>query len=81
MKLDKAGLFKKCVLKYLLKFTEKPMQVCNVIGNNEIVLAFLPFESKTNILHVNINFTGNLFFGFGRYRGKAVPEPAVSHPF
>ena len=34
---------------------------------NEIVLAFLPVERKTNILYVNINFTGNLFFGFGRY--------------
>ena len=33
-----------------------------------------------NILYVNLNFTGNLFFGFGRYYGKVVPEPAVSHP-
>ena len=48
---------------------------------NEIVLAFLPVERKTNILYVNINFTGNLFFGFGRYCGKLVPEPTVSHPF
>ena len=48
---------------------------------NEIVLAFLPGESKTNILYVDINFTGNLFFGFGRYCGNVVPEPAVSHPF
>ena len=46
-----------------------------------IVLAFLPGESKTNILYVDINFTGNLFFGFGRYCGNVVPEPAVSHPF
>ena len=30
---------------------------------------------------VNINFTGNLFFGFGRYCGKIFPEPAVSHSF
>ena len=30
---------------------------------NEIALAFLSVESKTNILHVNINFTGNLFLG------------------
>ena len=28
-----------------------------------------------------IHFIGNLFFGFGRYCGKVVPEPAVSHPF
>ena len=48
---------------------------------NEIVLAFLPVERKTNILYVNINFTGNLFFGFGRYCGKLVPETTVSHPF
>ena len=48
---------------------------------NEIVLPFLPVESKTNILYVNINLTGNLFFGFGRYGGKVVPEPADSHPF
>ena len=48
---------------------------------NEIVLVFLPVESKTNTLYVNINFTGNLFFGFGRYCGKVAPEPAVSHRF
>ena len=48
---------------------------------NEIVLVFLPVERKTNVLYVNINLTGNLFFGFGRYCGKVVPEPAVSHPF
>ena len=48
---------------------------------NEIVLAFLPVERKTNILYVNINFTGNLFFGFGRHCGKLVPETTVSHPF
>ena len=48
---------------------------------NEIVLAFLPVESKTNMLYVNINFTENLFFGFGRYCGKVFPEPAVSQPF
>ena len=33
---------------------------------NEIVLDFLPVESKTNILYVNFNFTGNLPLGFGR---------------
>ena len=41
---------------------------------------FLPIESKTNILHVNMSFTGNLFGGFGRYCGKIIPELAV-HPF
>ena len=40
----------------------------------------LPIESKTNILHVNMSFTGNLFSGFGRYCGKIIPELAV-HPF
>ena len=30
---------------------------------NEIVLDFLLVESKTNIFYVNINFTGNFFFG------------------
>ena len=47
----------------------------------EIVWAFLPVESKTNILYVNIKFTGSLFFGFGRYCGKVDPEPAVSQSF
>ena len=47
----------------------------------EIVLPFLLVESKTNILDVNINFTGNSFFGFDRYSGKVVPKPADSHPF
>ena len=37
---------------------------------NEIVLAFLSVESKTNILYVNIYFTENLLLGFGRYCGK-----------
>ena len=37
---------------------------------NEIVLAFLSVESKTNILYVNINFIGNLLLGFGRYYCK-----------
>ena len=46
---------------------------------DEIVLAFLSVESKTNILYVNINFTGNLLLGFGRYCGKVLPEPAVFH--
>ena len=45
-------------------------------------LPFLQVESKTNILYVNINFTGFFFFfGFGRYCGKVVPEPADSYPF
>ena len=53
---------------------------------NEIVLAFLSVKSKANILYVNINFTGNLFFGFGRYcdkefRGPLFPEFSVSHSF
>ena len=48
---------------------------------HEIALAFLPVESKTNILYANINFTGNSFLGFGRYCSKIVPETAVSHPF
>ena len=46
---------------------------------NEIFLAFLPVKSKIDILYVNINFTGNLFFGFNRYCGKVVLEPVVSH--
>ena len=37
---------------------------------NEIVLDFLSVKSKANILYVNINFIGNLYFGFGRYCGK-----------
>ena len=48
---------------------------------HEIVLAFLSVKSKTNILDVNINFTGNLLLGFGRYSGKVLPEPAVFHLF
>ena len=52
-----------------------------LINFNEIVLAFLPLESKTNIVYVKINFTVKLLFGFSRYRGKVVPVPAVSHPF
>ena len=47
----------------------------------EIVLVFLSVESETNILYVNINFTGNLLLGFGRYCGKVLPEPAVFHLF
>ena len=47
---------------------------------NEIVLP-LSVESKTIILYVNINFTGNLFFGSGRYCPKVVPETGDSHPF
>ena len=48
---------------------------------NEIVSPFLPVESKTDILYVNVNFTANLFLGFGRYCGKVVLSPADSHPF
>ena len=47
---------------------------------NVIVLAFLPVESKINILPVNIYLNGNLFFGFCRCCGKVFPKPAVSHP-
>ena len=47
----------------------------------EIVLAYFLVESKTNILYVNISFTGNLYFVFGRYCGNAVPECALSHSF
>ena len=42
---------------------------------NKIVLALLSVESKTNILYVNINYTGNLLLGFGRYCGKVLLEP------
>ena len=48
---------------------------------NGIFLAFLPVESKTNILYVNMYFIGNLFFGFGRYCGKVFPEPVIFHHF
>ena len=48
---------------------------------NEIVLVFLSVESKANILYVNINFTENVYFEFGKYCDKVVPEPAVSHTF
>ena len=41
----------------------------------------LSIESKTNILYVNMNFTGNLFLGFGRYCDKLYPESAVFHLF
>ena len=57
------------------------LEVFKMKSFNETVLAFLSFESKTNILYVNINFTGNLFLGFGRYWGKVLPEPAVFHFF
>ena len=33
------------------------------------------------ILYVNLNFTGNLLLGFGRYGGKVLPEPPVFHLF
>ena len=44
---------------------------------SEIILAFLSVESKTKLLYVNTNFTGNLLSGFGRYCSKILPEPAV----
>ena len=66
-------------------FSEKLIKVPFVVSFclflKEIVWAFLPVESKTNILYVNIKFTGSLFFGFGRYCGKVNPEPAVSQSF
>ena len=46
-----------------------------------IVLSFLPVESKRNIFYVNMHFTENLFFGFGRYCGKVFPEAAALHVF
>ena len=46
---------------------------------NEIVLAFLSVESKTNILYVNIKFTGKLLLGFGRCCGKVFQEATVFH--
>ena len=46
-----------------------------------LVLAFLSVQSKTNILYVNISFTGNLVLGFGRYCCKVLPDPAVFHLF
>ena len=48
---------------------------------NEIVLAFLPVESTTNILYVNKNFNGNLVFRLGKCCGKVVPELVVYHLF
>ena len=38
-------------------------------------------ESKTNIVYVNINLTGNLLLGFRKYCGKALPEAADFHLF
>ena len=61
------------VVSFQNPFSQKPF--------NEIVLAVLSFESKTNILYVNINFIGNLLLGFGRYWGKVLAEPAVFHLF
>ena len=46
-----------------------------------MVLAFLPVKIKTNILYVNINFTGNVFFVCGRCCGKVGPGSDVSHRF
>ena len=48
---------------------------------NEIVLAFSSVESKTNILYVNINFTGNLLLGFGRYLRYSTPRTRCFHLF
>ena len=48
---------------------------------NEIILAFLSVERKTNIFFVNIKFMGNFLFEFGRYCGKVLWEPAVFHLF
>ena len=38
-------------------------------------------KSITNILYVNRNFTGNIFFGYGRNCGEVGQEPAVCHLF
>ena len=48
---------------------------------NEVVLAFLSVESKTNKVYVIMNFTGNLILGFGRHCGKVFPETAVFYLF
>ena len=45
----------------------------------EIALTFFWVESKTNMLYVNKNFIGKLFFSFDRYYGKVFPEPSVLH--
>ena len=42
---------------------------------------FLSIESKTNILYVNMNFTGNLLLEFGRYCDKLYLESTVFHSF
>ena len=68
-------------LKSQSTFGSHLLEVFKMKSCNEIALAFLSFESKTNILYVNINFTGNLFLGFGRYWGKVLLEPAVFHLF
>ena len=44
-------------------------------------MPFLPVETKANMLYVNINFPGNLFYGFVRYCGKVVSTPTDSLPF
>ena len=38
-------------------------------------------EGKTNILYINIDFTGNLLLGFGRCCGKVLPEITVFYFF
>ena len=38
---------------------------CSILKTcNEIFLAFLPVETMTNILYLNINFAGNILLGF-----------------
>ena len=61
-----------------LKLSEKSF---SKKSENEIDLAFLSVEGKTNTLHVNINFTENSLFGIGRYCGKVFPEPTDFHLF
>ena len=48
---------------------------------NKIISTLLSMESKTTILYVNMNFTGNLFLGFSRYCDKLYLESTVFHLF
>ena len=48
---------------------------------NETVLRFRSFESKTNIVYVNIIFIENLILRFSRYWGKVPPESTVFYLF
>ena len=48
---------------------------------DEIVLAFLLVESKTNVLYVNINYTRNYFLYSVDTVGKVFWESAVFHLF